>query len=124
LIACKFIFFAATLEEYAKAFTAVTGLKSSAQDLLRVGERICFFERIMNAQNGFSARHDDLPERFFKEPGSHGQGVRIPPLDREKFLEARSAYYKIRGLDGNGMPLRETAGRLGLDVPEILIPGD
>ena len=120
LIACRFIFFAATLEEYAKAFTAVTGLESSAQDLLRAGERICFLERIINAQNGFTARHDDLPKRFFQEPGSHGRGTHIPPLDRKEFLEARAGYYKVRGLDGNGMPLRETAERLGLDVPETL----
>ncbi|MDY7002178.1 MAG: aldehyde ferredoxin oxidoreductase family protein, partial [Thermodesulfobacteriota bacterium] len=95
LIACKFIFFAATLEEYAKAFTAVTGLKSSAQDLLRVGERICFLERIMNAQNGFCAGRDDLPRRFFQEPGSHGQNIEVPPLDRKEFLEARARYYKV-----------------------------
>jgi len=120
LIACKFIFFAATLEEYAKAFTAVTGFKSSAQDLLRAGERICFLERIMNAQNGFCAADDDLPKRFFQEPGSHGRDTHIPPLDREEFLGARARYYRVRGLDGRGMPLRETAERLGIEVPESL----
>ena len=44
----------------------------------------------------------------------------IPPLVREEFLEARAGYYKVRGLDENGMPLRKTAERLGLDVPEAL----
>ena len=50
LTACKFIFFGASLEEYAHALQAVTGEPASAQDLLRLGERIYYRERIMNAR--------------------------------------------------------------------------
>lgn len=114
LPACKFTFFAASLEEYAKAFTAVTGEPSSAQDLLLAGERISYQERMINAANGFGAAEDDLPARFFAEPGTSGGGIEIPALSREGFLAARAAYYTIRGLDADGMPLRETAERLGL----------
>jgi aldehyde:ferredoxin oxidoreductase len=113
LTACKFIFFAASLEEYAKAYSAVTGEKSSAQELLRIGERIYYQERIMNAENGFTADDDDLPERFFTEAGS-SNGITINPLDRSAFLEARSKYYHIRGLDGKGRPTPEKSRELEL----------
>jgi len=114
LTACKFVFLNASLEEYAEVCSAVTGLPWSAQDLLTCGERIVYRERIMNARNGFSAEDDDLPERFFREPGSSGSGFAIPPLDRQAFLEARSRYYSVRGLTTDGLPRREQAEALGL----------
>jgi aldehyde:ferredoxin oxidoreductase len=115
LTACKFIFFACSLEEYAKAFTAVTGITMKAQDLLKIGERIYYHERMMNALNGFSSKDDDLPPRFFKEKGSSGNEITINPLDRNEFLETRGKYYKIRGLDENGKPTIQKAAELGLE---------
>jgi len=115
LSACKFLFLAASLEEYARAFTGVTGVKTGADDLIKAGERIYYNERIMNAMNGFTSSDDDLPERFFSESGSSGNFIDIPPLNREDFLKARSNYYKIRGLDKDGMPLSEKARELGLE---------
>jgi aldehyde:ferredoxin oxidoreductase len=113
--ACRLIFLAAGLEEYAKALTAVTGQDWSVQSLLEVGERTTVNERRMNAENGFDSTDDDLPERFFTEPGTSGGGVDVPPIDREEFLEARRNYYTVRGLDENGDPTTETLQRLGLD---------
>lgn len=115
LTACKFTFFAASLEEYAKAFTAVTGVNMTGFELLEIGERIYYNERIMNAENGFDAMDDDLPERFFTDPGTSGGGVNIPPIDREAFLEARRSYYFIRGLDEDGRPTEAKIRELGLD---------
>ncbi|RKZ07875.1 aldehyde ferredoxin oxidoreductase [Candidatus Fermentibacteria bacterium] len=115
LTACKFFFFGCSLEEYASAFSAVTGIDTSAQDLLAAGERIYFRERMMNAKCGFTSEDDDLPPRFFCEAGSSGDGIEIPPVDREEFLEARSKYYRIRGLDGKGIPLGSFTGELGIE---------
>ena len=115
LTACKFIFFAASLEEYAKIYTAVTGINTSGQDLFKIGERIYYNERIMNSANGFTEKDDDLPDRFFTSPGYKNENINIDPIDREAFLEARSNYYIVRKLDKNGMPLSETAKKLGLD---------
>ena len=42
----------------------------------------------MNARNGFTAADDDLPARFFVMPGSEGEHIRVPPIDRAAFLEA------------------------------------
>ncbi len=116
LIACKFLFFAASLEEYAKALYGATGFKTSAQELMQIGERIFYNERIMNAANGFTDADDDLPERFFKEAGSSGDGIQVPPINRDDFLEALHNYYKIRGLDEHGIPTEKKAKELGLDI--------
>jgi len=114
LTACKFLFFAASLEEYARALNGVTGMQSTAQQLLQLGERIYYRERIMNARNGFSAVDDDIPPRFFTEGGSSSEAIKIPPLNREEFLQERAAYYHIRGLDNNGMPTPEKCEQLEL----------
>jgi len=116
LTACKFIFFAASLEEYAKIYTAVTGIKTSAQDLFKTGERIYYNERMMNAANGFTEKDDDLPDRFFSSPGYKNTSIDIDPIDRKAFLKARSDYYLVRKLDKKGMPVPETSMELGLDV--------
>ncbi|MCK5117541.1 MAG: aldehyde ferredoxin oxidoreductase family protein [Candidatus Aegiribacteria sp.] len=114
LTVCKFFLFGCSLEEYSSVLSAVTGTETSAQDLLAAGERIYFRERVMNAKCGFTSDDDDLPPRFFAEEGSSGDGIDIPPLNREDFLEARSKYYRIRGLDGKGIPLENFAEELGL----------
>ncbi len=114
LSVCKFSFFGASLEEYAKACSAVTGVEVSAQDLIGRGERIVYRERIMNAHNGFCGKDDDLPGRFFDTPGSSGVWGTTPAINRKDFLEARERYYRIRGLDDFGMPTPEKAAELGL----------
>jgi len=115
LTACKFIFFAATLEEYASMLSAVTGFHITGLELLQTGERFYYNDRIMNAVNGFDSSHDDLPNRFFTQAGSSGRGIEVKPLDRNDFLQARSNYYKIRGLDANGLPLQQKCDELGLE---------
>jgi aldehyde:ferredoxin oxidoreductase len=114
LTACKFVFFAASMEEYARAYTAVTGVEATANDLSRAGERIYYRERMMNARWGFDSSHDDLPARFFEEAGSPGPGFDVPPVSRESFLDARRRYYKVRGLDERGRPTEVKARSLGL----------
>jgi len=114
LTACKFVFFAASLEEYAKAISAVTGRDYDTQSLLKTGERIYLLERHLNSLNGFTSADDDLPERFFTEEGTSSANIRISPLNRREFLEARSTYYRIRGYDEHGIPTREVMERSGL----------
>jgi aldehyde:ferredoxin oxidoreductase len=102
LVACKFSFFGATLEEYAELLTATTGVEYTPQSLKEVGERIYLTERFYNCANGFTAKDDMLPERFFTEPGSSGGGIEIPPIDKARFLEELQKYYRIRGLTSDG----------------------
>ncbi|MBI5419640.1 MAG: aldehyde ferredoxin oxidoreductase family protein, partial [Deltaproteobacteria bacterium] len=102
LVACKFSFFGATLEEYAELLSAVTGEEFGPQALKEIGERIYLTERFYNCANGFDAKDDRLPERFFREPGSSGEGIEIPPIDKSRFEEELQKYYRIRGLTPRG----------------------
>ncbi len=102
LVACKFSFFGATLEEYAELLSAATGESYTPQSLKEIGERIFMTERFYNCGNGFDAKDDRLPERFFREPGSSGEGIEVPPLDRARFDEELQKYYRIRGLSPRG----------------------
>ncbi|NLP04474.1 aldehyde ferredoxin oxidoreductase, partial [Candidatus Fermentibacteria bacterium] len=113
--ACKFCFFGASLEEYAEALSAVTGIETGAHDLLHAGERIYARERQMNTEFGFGREDDDLPARFFEEPGTSTEWMETPPLPRDGFLEALGRYYRIRGLDEGGRLLSGKAAELGLD---------
>jgi len=102
LVACKFSFFGASLEEYAELLTAATGIAYSPQRLKEIGRRILLTERFYNCANGFSRRDDSLPERFFSEAGSSGDGIDIHPIDRQRFEEELDKYYRIRGLNADG----------------------
>jgi aldehyde:ferredoxin oxidoreductase len=102
LVACKFSFFGASLEEYAELLTAATGISYSPQRLKEIGRRIVLTERYYNCANGFSRRDDILPGRFFSEAGSSGDGINIPPIDRGRFDEELDKYYRIRGLSPDG----------------------
>lgn len=103
LVACRFAFLGAGLEEYAELLNAATGLDYSPTQLGTIGERIFLTERCYNQGNGFSAEDEILPERFFCEAGSSGAGVRIPAIDKERFIEERQRYYRLRGLNEQGL---------------------
>ena len=102
LVACKFSFFGATLEEYAELLTATTGVEYTPHSLKELGERIYLTERFYNCDNGFNHKNDLLPERFYTESGSSGEGIDIPPIDRKRFGEEQQKYYRIRGLTPEG----------------------
>ncbi len=88
--------------KYAELLTAATGIEYSPQRLKEIGRRICLTERYYNCANGFSRKDDLLPERFFNESGSSGDGIEIHPLDRQRFEEELDKYYRIRGLNVEG----------------------
>lgn len=100
--ACRFAFLAASLEEYARGLTAVTGLPFTPQDLMRIGDTICTLERHVNTLRGFSRRDDMLPERFYREPGTSGPGMEIAPINRMAYEETLDRYYRIRGCCPDG----------------------
>ena len=102
IVACKFAFFGASLEEYAELLTAVTGVAYSPQRLKEIGRRIVLTERFYNFRNGFSRADDMLPQRFFTESGSSGDGIDIHQIDRVRFDEELDKYYRIRGLNKDG----------------------
>ncbi len=90
---CKFATFAESLDTFAAQLSAVTGQAYTADDLLKIGERVYNLERYYNNLAGHGEGSDTLPERFLKEPstgpGSEGQ---VCELD-----EMLAEYYEARG---------------------------
>ncbi len=106
---CKFAQFAEGPEEFAEQFSAYTGMEVTAEDVLKIGERIYNLERYYNNLAGWGEGSDYLPKRFLEEPsdagGSKGQ---VTELDR--MLEE---YYAARGWK-NGVVPEEKLKELGI----------
>ncbi len=100
LIICPNALYAASLEEYAEAFSAITGLDFSPAALTCIGEQIVQTEHKINRSNGFTSDDDMLPARFFQEKGSSGDELIIPPLNKGALTEELHRYNRIRNVSG------------------------
>ena len=96
LAVCAFAFLGASIEEYAQMLAAATGEPFTGQGLMKMGERIVLTERRYNAVNGFTKEDDYLPERFFTEGGTSGNGIDIPPIDKGRFADELERYHRMR----------------------------
>ncbi len=110
-----------SLEYYAKAFTAATGVKTSVDELLKASERVYNLTRAISIRRGLSGAEDRLPDRAFEEPVPNGV-VKGFKLDKDRFSELLRTYYELRGWDPEtGMPTRAKLEELGLkDVADAL----
>jgi aldehyde:ferredoxin oxidoreductase len=93
---------------------AVTGWETSLFDLLKVAERHANMARIFNLREGFTARDDILPDRFFRP--MEGGTLKGKKIDREEFSKALETYYEMMGWDPKtGVPKRAKLSELDLD---------
>jgi len=94
LVVCKFTNLAVAEGILRPHLSAVTGLPFTADDLMRVGERVWNIERLYNQREGFTAADDCLPPRLLEEPVAEGPSagftVNLAPMLKE--------YYEFRGL--------------------------
>ena len=103
------------LDLWAEAYSALTGLEMSRDDLIRAAENMWDVRRAFNMREGATAEHDTCPPRFFEEPVSAGP-LKFPPRDQKRFRELVKAYYDERGWDVNtGAPSKEKLQSLGLE---------
>jgi aldehyde:ferredoxin oxidoreductase len=111
LVICKFTNMAVAEEYFARTLSAITGMPFTANDLMRVGERVWNMERLYNLREGFSQADDTLPERLLNEPVPEGPSagftVKLAPMLEE--------YYQFRGWDANGVPKPAKLKELSLD---------
>ena len=94
---------------------AVTGLPLTAEEVMRVGERINNLARAFNVREGFSRDDDTLPQRLMTEPLKAGasKGHFVSKDDLKLMLDE---YYAARGWDVNtGVPTKEKLEELGLE---------
>lgn len=105
LVLCKFVSFALREEHYARLLRAATGQEWTAQDLLRLGERIWTLERLYNLEVGFGPQDDRLPRRLLEEP-AQGRTFDLAAMLKE--------YYRFRNWEESGWPALAKIGELGL----------
>jgi aldehyde:ferredoxin oxidoreductase len=133
---------------YAEYFSAVTGKKAGADDLIGMSEAVYNFQRLFNLRMGFGRRvHDALPyravgpvtvdeyesrqDRYDKQLvdiyGADVIGKDTPEKvallrqHREgQYEKLKDAVYLRRGWTQDGIPTLETVKRLGIDFPEVV----
>ncbi|MBW2654997.1 MAG: aldehyde ferredoxin oxidoreductase C-terminal domain-containing protein, partial [Deltaproteobacteria bacterium] len=133
---------------YADFFSAVTGRKSSPDDLLAMSEAVYNFQRIFNLKMGYGTReHDTVPYRAvgpvtveeyesrqkryddqLKEKYklditrmTSKEKVAILRQKREaQYEQLKDAVYERRGWTQNGIPTVATVKHLGIDFPEVM----
>jgi aldehyde:ferredoxin oxidoreductase len=108
---CLFTTLAVGAEDFAPPLSAITGWELSADDLMRMGERIYNLERVVINKYGFDAKDDTLPPRLLKEPMpegvAKGQTVNLERMKEE--------YYQLRGWV-NGVPTKEKLRELEIEL--------
>lgn len=97
---CIFTSFALNPIHYANMLSAITGIKITSKELLKIGERIWTLEKLFNLREGLTRKDDSLPPRLLNETFSsgHSKGIKVnlePLLDK---------YYAARGWDNEGFP--------------------
>lgn len=91
---CAFSSMAYDLDDYRDAFSYITGLEISTEELLRAGERIFNLERLCNLRYGIV--EDELPKKFSEQAIVSGKHAgRVLPIK-----ELLYPYYRVRGWVG------------------------
>ncbi len=107
---CLFTSFALTADDYADMFSAVTGKKHSAADILEAGDRIWNLERVWNLKAGIDPSEDKLPKRLIEDAISNGPSKGM----KSGLAELLPLYYKARGWDEKGIPTKDKLHSLGV----------
>ncbi len=110
-VMCMFLPY--SVEQMVALTNAVTGWDADAHEYLRIGERAATLARVYNLREGWDARDDTLPARFF-EPFETGPLAGVP-LPRDQFAAATREYYRLMGWDENGAPTRARLRELGIE---------
>jgi len=100
---CCFTTYAILPQDLAELINFMAGTCLDSSSILKIGERIINEERLYNLREGLTSRDDTLPKRFLNDPlprgPAKGQTVNLRPMVEE--------YYRLRGWDENGVPLKE-----------------
>ncbi len=136
------------VENYAKFFSAVTGRRTTTDDIIKMSEKVYNFQRIFNVRLGFGTReYDALPyravgpvtkeeyesraERYDKQlkqkvgfdPSgkSTEEKIRVLREYREaEYEKLKDNVYTRRGWNSNGVPTLEKVKALGIDYPDVV----
>ncbi len=106
VILCKFLrgVFTDFFGETAEMLCAVTGWDVTSDELRDVARRVVEARKSVNIREGWTRVEDDLPSRLLSEEFDEGQRNCLP---RSRLTTMIEEYYRLRGWDGQGMPIME-----------------
>jgi aldehyde:ferredoxin oxidoreductase len=109
---CLFTSFAIGGDDIAAELTAATGVTYTADDVMKIGERIYNLERLFIMKAGYTKADDTLPPRLLNDPIPAG-----PSKGTVSHLgEMMPVYYEERGWDEDGVPTPEKLEELGISA--------
>ena len=91
------------LEDFAAQLSELTKLPFTAGQLDEIGRNIIGLERMLNFRLGLRAADDDLPDRWFNEPIQVGP-FKGEKIDRQQFSALKQRFYRLTGLNREGLP--------------------
>ena len=138
----------AHVENYAKFFSAVTGKRTTPDDIISMSERVYNFQRVFNLRMGYGTReHDSLPyravgpvtkeeyesrqerydtqlkEKVSFDPAGKTTEEKMKVLRKyreSEYERLKDAVYERRGWNKNGVPTLEKVKALGIDYPDVV----
>ncbi|HEX9906855.1 MAG TPA: aldehyde ferredoxin oxidoreductase family protein [Thermoplasmata archaeon] len=111
---CKFSRGFYLIEKLPEVIEAITGLKFTEEELLRIGERIHNMKANFNAREGVTRKDWLLPPRITEDPIPEGvsKGSRITVEEMNMMLDD---YMKARGWSMEGVPSPEKLNELDIE---------
>jgi len=106
---CRFALMAMAITDLAEALKAATGFDYDLDEIMECGGRIWMLLRGLNNLMGVTAADDRMPKRILTP---HTDGLAAGSVPNVELM--LKDYYKARGLDANGRPLKEKLNKLGL----------
>ena len=114
-----------------KIYSAITGHEVSMQELDSLAEGVEHLKRALTVRDGQTRDmrgakgcrmgqfrgHDNLAALYFNKPADFswsGVNYSFPPLDRQKYEEAKTLLYRQMGWDYNGAPTGETLKKFNM----------
>jgi len=106
---CRFALMSTSITDLAEALKTTTGFDYDLKEILECGDRIWMLLRGLNNLMGVTAADDRMPKRIMIPHTEGGAAGSVPNV--ELMLKD---YYKARGLDAKGRPLKKKLDSLGL----------
>ncbi len=102
-------------ETCSEAYSSVTGIETTKEELMMKAERVWNLLRIANVREGFARKDDTLPDKWFEAPPFKNY-VTMKPITRQDAERMLEDYYDERGWDKRtGIPTKEKLAKLGLE---------
>jgi len=99
------------LDDFAKQLSGLTSQPFDESQLDEIGRDITGLERMLNFRLGLRGADDTLPARWFDEPIQVGP-FKGEKIDREQFAALKQRFYRLTGLNAEGVPALDWHARL------------